>query len=184
MDTLSCRSRRECEDSFAQAGSIVLETAQTSSTQRMQSPPQRSRPSALAGRTAAAERSGTRQPAIGRDLDAGRVRPARLVCFGCSTGGVPPVLPAAVRVVTTEGPRGAGRVAAQPRQRLYPDRSGKTFRVYRSSRTSLQRCDATPNPSLELTRYGMRCKPGPRHLVHHRVPGLQRMPPRAAQLER
>jgi len=37
-----------------------------------------------------------------------------------------------------------------------------------------------PNPSLKLTRYGMRCKPGPRHMVHHRSPGLQRMPPRAA----
>ena len=37
-----------------------------------------------------------------------------------------------------------------------------------------------PNPSLKLTRYGMRCKPGPRHTVHHRSPGLQRMPPRAA----
>jgi hypothetical protein len=30
-----------------------------------------------------------------------------------------------------------------------------------------------PNPSLKLTRYGRRCKPGPRHLVHHREPGLQ-----------
>ena len=38
----------------------------------------------------------------------------------------------------------------------------------------------TPNPSLKPTRYGMRCKPGPRHMVHHRSPGLQRMPPRAA----
>ena len=38
----------------------------------------------------------------------------------------------------------------------------------------------TPNPSLKLTRYGMRCKPGLRHMVHHRSPGLQRMPPRAA----
>ena len=37
-----------------------------------------------------------------------------------------------------------------------------------------------PNPSLKLTRYGMRCKPGPRYLVHFREPGLQRMPPRAA----
>ena len=37
-----------------------------------------------------------------------------------------------------------------------------------------------PNPSLKLTRYGMRCKPGPRPLRHHRSPGLQRMPPRAA----
>ncbi len=33
-----------------------------------------------------------------------------------------------------------------------------------------------PNPSLKLTRYGMRCKPGPRHMVHHRSPGLQRTP--------
>jgi hypothetical protein len=37
-----------------------------------------------------------------------------------------------------------------------------------------------PNPSLKLTRYGKHCKPGPRHLVHHREPGLQRPPPRAA----
>ncbi len=42
-------------------------------------------------------------------------------------------------------------------------------------------CDAVqPNPSLKLTRYGRRCKPGSRHLVHHREPGLQRLPPRAA----
>jgi hypothetical protein len=39
---------------------------------------------------------------------------------------------------------------------------------------------STPNPSLKLTRYGMHCKPGPWHMVHHRSPGLQRMPPRAA----
>jgi hypothetical protein len=37
-----------------------------------------------------------------------------------------------------------------------------------------------PNPSLKLTRYGRHCKPGPRHMVHHRVPGLQHLPPRAA----
>jgi hypothetical protein len=42
------------------------------------------------------------------------------------------------------------------------------------------RREATPNPSLKLTRYGRRCKPGPRHMVHHREPGLQRPPPRAA----
>ena len=41
-------------------------------------------------------------------------------------------------------------------------------------------CRLTPNPSLKLTRYGMRRKPGPRHMVHHRSPGLQRMPSRAA----
>jgi hypothetical protein len=41
-----------------------------------------------------------------------------------------------------------------------------------------------PNPSLKLTRYGMRCKPGLRHTVHHLSPGLQRLPPQAAWLER
>jgi hypothetical protein len=29
------------------------------------------------------------------------------------------------------------------------------------------------NPSLKLTRYGRRCKPGLRHMVHHRVPGFK-----------
>ena len=38
----------------------------------------------------------------------------------------------------------------------------------------------TPNPSLKLTRYGRRRKPGLRHTVHHLSPGLQRPPPRAA----
>ncbi len=37
-----------------------------------------------------------------------------------------------------------------------------------------------PNPSLKLTRYGMRCKPGVRQLQHRHTPGLQHMPPRAA----
>ena len=37
-----------------------------------------------------------------------------------------------------------------------------------------------PNPSLNhRTRYGKRRKPGPRHLVHHREPGLRRVPPQA-----
>jgi hypothetical protein len=38
----------------------------------------------------------------------------------------------------------------------------------------------TPNPSLKLTRYGRRCKPGPRQLYYCREPGLQHLPPRAA----
>ena len=42
------------------------------------------------------------------------------------------------------------------------------------------RSTVRPNTSLKLTRYGRRCKPGPRHMVHHRVPGLQHPPPRAA----
>jgi hypothetical protein len=45
---------------------------------------------------------------------------------------------------------------------------------------SFKRAELRPNPSLKLTRYGRRCKPGPRHMVHHREPGLQRPPPRAA----
>ena len=38
----------------------------------------------------------------------------------------------------------------------------------------------TPNPSFKPTRYGRQRKPGPRHMVHHRVPGLRCLPPRAA----
>jgi hypothetical protein len=45
---------------------------------------------------------------------------------------------------------------------------------------SIEASRLRPNPSLKLTRYGRRCKPGPRHVVHHREPGLQRLPPRAA----
>jgi hypothetical protein len=46
------------------------------------------------------------------------------------------------------------------------------------------RSPVLPNPSLEATRYGMRCKPGPRRSAHFRDPGLQRIPPRSPQLER
>jgi hypothetical protein len=52
--------------------------------------------------------------------------------------------------------------------------------------TSLATSDAQvphvvlPNPSLKLTRYGRRCKPGPRQQYHCREPGLQRLPPRPA----
>jgi hypothetical protein len=38
---------------------------------------------------------------------------------------------------------------------------------------------ARPNNSFNRTRYGKRRKPGPRHMVHHRAPGLRRLPPRA-----
>jgi hypothetical protein len=41
-----------------------------------------------------------------------------------------------------------------------------------------------PNPSVNLTRYGRTCKPGPRHLYYRRGPGLQALPPRAGYLER
>jgi site-specific DNA-methyltransferase (adenine-specific) len=41
-----------------------------------------------------------------------------------------------------------------------------------------------PNPSLYLTRYGRRCKPGLSRSQYRLSPGLQHMPPRAADLER
>jgi hypothetical protein len=43
---------------------------------------------------------------------------------------------------------------------------------------------ALPNPSVNLTRYGRPCKPGPRHLYYRREPGLQALPTRAGYLER
>ena len=57
--------------------------------------------------------------------------------------------------------------------------AGSARRVSGSS-TTAGLPSARPNPSLKLTRYGRRCKPGPRHMVHHREPGLQHLPPRAA----
>jgi hypothetical protein len=36
---------------------------------------------------------------------------------------------------------------------------------------------ALPNPSLNLTHYGKRRKPGLQHMVHHCSPGLRRSPP-------
>ena len=61
-------------------------------------------------------------------------------------------------------------------------RAFRPFQVRRVSRGSCPPCQepVQPNPSLKLTRYGMRCKPGSRYPVHFREPGLQRMPPRAA----
>jgi hypothetical protein len=40
-----------------------------------------------------------------------------------------------------------------------------------------------PSPSLKLTRYGRRCKPGLRHMMHHRQPSVQRLPPRVRLLD-
>ena len=54
------------------------------------------------------------------------------------------------------------------------------YLAYDHKGCALHTPQVTPNPSLKLTRYGMRCKPGSRHMVHHREPGLQRLPPRAA----
>jgi hypothetical protein len=41
------------------------------------------------------------------------------------------------------------------------------------------RSSVRPNTSLNRTRYGKHRKPGPRHMVHHLVPGLRCSPPRA-----
>jgi len=41
-----------------------------------------------------------------------------------------------------------------------------------------------PNPSVNLTRYGRRCKPGLSQRYHRLSPGLQHLPPRAGYLER
>ncbi len=43
---------------------------------------------------------------------------------------------------------------------------------------------ATPNPSLEPTRYGRHCKPGLSQWNYRLSPDLQYLPTRAAQLER
>lgn len=41
-----------------------------------------------------------------------------------------------------------------------------------------------PNPSVNLTRYGRPCKPGPRQSYYRCEPGLQGLPTRAGYLER
>jgi hypothetical protein len=43
---------------------------------------------------------------------------------------------------------------------------------------------AMPNPSVNLTRYGRRCKPGLSQQYYRLSPGLQRLPTRAGYLER
>ena len=41
-----------------------------------------------------------------------------------------------------------------------------------------------PNPSVNLTRDGRRCKPGLSQQYYRLSPGLQHLPPRAGYLER
>jgi len=61
--------------------------------------------------------------------------------------------------------------------------AGSARRVFGSS-TSAGLPQARPNPSLEPTRYGRHCKPGLSQSYYRLSPGLQCLPPRAAQLER
>jgi len=56
--------------------------------------------------------------------------------------------------------------------------SAATPRIFFTATASAS--DMTPNPSLKPTRYGRRCKPGPRHSYYRRRPGLQHLPPRSA----
>ena len=60
------------------------------------------------------------------------------------------------------------------------DRCFVAFLVTQELRLQTLELPVRPNHSLKLTRYGMRCKPGPRYSVHFREPGLQRMPARSA----
>jgi hypothetical protein len=65
-----------------------------------------------------------------------------------------------------------GPGATCARQREQPERA--------SSQPGAGKPAVLPNPSLKLTRYGRRCKPGPRQLYYCREPGLQHLPTRAA----
>jgi hypothetical protein len=47
------------------------------------------------------------------------------------------------------------------------------------ARSRAEPAQATPNHSLNRTRYGKPRKPGLRHMVHHLSPGLRRLPPQA-----
>jgi hypothetical protein len=53
-----------------------------------------------------------------------------------------------------------------------------------SLRATPHRREATPNPSVNLTRYGRRCKPGLSQKYYRLSPGLQHLPTRAGYLER
>jgi hypothetical protein len=59
---------------------------------------------------------------------------------------------------------------ARHRQKVHQLRFGHRLPAGKAQR-------APPNPSLKLTHYGVRCKPGALHMVHHRAPGLQHTPP-------
>jgi hypothetical protein len=76
--------------------------------------------------------------------------------------------------------RATARSTAGPWTSSRPQRGAGSARRVPGNSPTAGVPSARPNPSLKLTRYGRRCKPGPRHLVHHREPGLQRPPSRAA----
>ena len=65
---------------------------------------------------------------------------------------------------------------------IEPRRRGAFGRSPPCSATSA--AGALPNPSVNLTRYGRRCKPGLSQRYHSLSTGLQRLPPRAGYLER
>jgi hypothetical protein len=57
--------------------------------------------------------------------------------------------------------------------------AGEARRVHGSSPTA-GLPQVRPNPSLKLTRYGRRCRPGLSQSYYRLSPGLQHLPPRAA----
>ncbi len=67
--------------------------------------------------------------------------------------------------------------------RLIPGPKKRQYSLSNAMNT-LAGCRVMPNPSVNLTRYGRLCKPGPRHLYYRREPGLQALPSRAGYLER
>ena len=67
--------------------------------------------------------------------------------------------------------RATARSTAAPWTSSRPQRgAGSARRVFGKSPTA-GLPSARPNPSLKLTRYGRRCKPGPRQLYYCREPG-------------
>jgi hypothetical protein len=72
------------------------------------------------------------------------------------------------------------RSTAGPWTSSRPQRGAGTARRVLGNPTSLGLPAARPNPSLKLTRYGRRCKPGLSQSYYRLSPGLQHQPPRAA----
>jgi hypothetical protein len=90
-----------------------------------------------------------------------------------------------VFAVAAEG--SASRFAPAPQQQ--PDRALPSQAAYPRCKTKsapipFGKRQLWPNPSVNRTRYGRRCKPGLLYLRHFRSPGLHRPPPRAGYLKR
>jgi len=96
------------------------------------------------------------------------------ICLGVVRGS-PPRLNPASRVNPALGGLSRALCSLPTQSHFYPATTPWIFFIAAASASKM-----TPNPSLKPTRYGRRRKPGPRHTVHHREPGLRRLPPRSA----